>query len=60
LGHIDWAFAIPLSVAVIPGAWIGAHLAVRSSDRALRLSVAGVLGAISVIYGVGELLALLR
>jgi uncharacterized protein len=58
LGHVDWAFALPLSVAVIPGAWVGAHLAVRSSDRTLRLLVAGVLGTISVIYGVGEVLAL--
>jgi uncharacterized membrane protein YfcA len=58
LGHIDWAFAIPLSIAVIPGAQLGAHLAIRSSDRALRLSVAGVLGLISVVYGVGEVLAL--
>ena len=36
LGHIDWAFALPLCIAVIPGAQVGAHLAIRSSDRALR------------------------
>lgn len=58
LGHIDWAFALPLSVAVIPGARVGAHLAIRSSDRALRLSVAIVLGSIAVVYLVGEVLAL--
>jgi uncharacterized membrane protein YfcA len=58
LGHIDWAFALPLCIAVIPGARVGAHLAIRSSERALRLSVAIVLGTIAVIYAVGEILAL--
>jgi uncharacterized membrane protein YfcA len=59
LGHIDWGFALPLCIAVVPGARVGAHLAIRSSDRALRLSVAIVLGSIAIIYGLGELLALL-
>jgi uncharacterized protein len=58
LGNIDWAFAIPLSIAVIPGARIGAHLAIRSSDRGLRLTVAVVLGSIALAYGAGEIIAL--
>ena len=58
LGHIDWAFALPLCIAVIPGARVGAHLAIRSSDRGLRLSVAFVLGTIAIVYAVGELIAL--
>jgi uncharacterized protein len=58
LGDIDWSFAIPLSIAVIPGARIGATLAIRSSDRGLRLKVATVLGVIAIIYAAGELLAL--
>lgn len=58
LGHIDWAFAIPLCIAVIPGARVGAHLAIRSSDRALRLSVAIVLGTIAIIYAAGEIISL--
>lgn len=59
LGNIDWAFAIPLSIGVIPGAQIGAHLAIRSSDRTLRLAVGIVLGAIALVYAVGEILALM-
>jgi uncharacterized protein len=59
LGHIDWAFALPLCIAVIPGARVGAHLAIRSSERGLRFSVGIVLGAIAVIYAVGEIAALL-
>ncbi len=58
LGDIDWAYAIPLSVAVIPGAWIGAQLAIRSSERRLRLSVSIALGVIAVIYATSEIAAL--
>jgi uncharacterized protein len=58
LGDIDWAYAIPLSIGVIPGARIGASLAIRSSDRSLRLSVAVLLGALAIVYAAGELAAL--
>ena len=58
LGNIDWAFAIPLAIAVIPGAQLGAHLAIRSSERSLRLTVAIGLGSIAIVYGVGEIVAL--
>ena len=58
LGHIDWMFALPLCVGVIPGAQIGAHLTIQSSDRTLRLLVGGVLGGIAVAYAIGEVLAL--
>ncbi len=46
------------AIGVIPGARLGAHLAIRSSDRGLRLAVAIVLGSIALVYGVGEILAL--
>jgi uncharacterized membrane protein YfcA len=58
LGHIDWYYALPLSIGVIPGAQIGAHLAIRSTERVLRISVATVLGLIAIVYFVGELLSL--
>jgi uncharacterized membrane protein YfcA len=58
LGHIDWTFALPLAVGVIPGARIGAHFTITSSDRALRYTVGAALGIIAMIYGVGEVLAL--
>ncbi|MEI8001530.1 MAG: sulfite exporter TauE/SafE family protein [Actinomycetes bacterium] len=58
LGHIDWSFAIPLAIGVVPGAQLGAMLAIRASDRALRISVAVVLGTIAVVYFAGELRAL--
>jgi uncharacterized membrane protein YfcA len=58
LGDIDWRFAAGLAVGVVPGARIGAALAIGASDRRLRLAVAGFLGVIAVIYATGELLAL--
>jgi uncharacterized membrane protein YfcA len=57
LGHIDWAFAIPLAIGVIPGARIGAHFTIKASDRTLRHSVGLAFGVISVVYAVGELIA---
>jgi uncharacterized membrane protein YfcA len=59
LGDIDWLFALPLMVAAVPGARVGAHLAIRASDRTLRITVASVLGSIAIVYGVVELVALL-
>lgn len=56
LGNIDWRFALPLAAGVIPGARLGAALALRASDRTLRVTVALVLGSLAVAYGVGELL----
>ena len=59
LGHIDWLYALPLAVGVVPGARLGSLLAIRSSDRMLRKLVGVVLGTIAVVYATGEILALL-
>ncbi len=58
LGHIDWLYALPLCVGVVPGARIGAHLTIRSEDHTLRVLVGVVLGVIAIAYAVGETLAL--
>jgi uncharacterized membrane protein YfcA len=58
LGHIDWRIALILTVAVIPGARVGAALALRASDLGLRRAVAVFLGVIALIYAVGELVSL--
>ena len=58
LGHIDWLYALPLCVGVVPGARVGSSLAIRSSERSLRLIVGSALGTIAVVYIVGEILAL--
>ena len=58
--HIDWAFALPLCIGVIPGAQIGSHLAVKAADRSLRRFTGIVLGTIALVYGAAELVALAR
>ena len=59
LGGIDWwPWAILVSIGVIPGARIGANLAVKAADANLRRAVGGFLALIAVIYFVGEILAL--
>jgi uncharacterized membrane protein YfcA len=59
LGNIDWRFALLLAVGVVPGARLGARLTIAADDTRLRLVVAIFLGAMSVLYGVGEVAALL-
>jgi uncharacterized membrane protein YfcA len=60
LGDIDWRFALLLCVGVIPGARIGAVLAIRADRLVLRRVVALFLLTIAVIYLVGEVNALVR
>jgi len=60
LHNIDWSFAIPLSIGVIPGASLGARLAIRASDRHLRLIVSTGLATIALIYGTTEIIAFAR
>jgi len=60
LGDIDWRFAILLAVGVIPGARIGAVLAIRADRLVLRRVVALFLLTIAVIYLIGEVNALVR
>lgn len=57
-GHIDWSFALPLAIGVVPGARIGAHLAIVMPERTLRFAVAAVLAVVGTIYATVELLAL--
>jgi uncharacterized membrane protein YfcA len=59
LGGVDWRFALLLSVGVIPGARIGAAAVLRITDRRLRVAVAAFLGLVAILYGGGELAALL-
>ncbi len=60
LGDIDWRTAGLLSIGVVPGARLGAALAIRARTGRLRLAVAAFLGLVAVVYGVGEALAFSR
>jgi hypothetical protein len=58
LGDIDWTYALSLAVGVVPGARLGARFTIAADERTLRLSVAGALGLIALVYAIGEILAL--
>lgn len=57
-GNIEWQVAIFLALGMVPGARLGAALAIRSSDKKLRLVVSAALGAIALIYALSEVAAL--
>jgi uncharacterized membrane protein YfcA len=60
LGHIDWAIFAAMTVGVVPGARMGARLALGASERTLRIAVGAFLLAIAVLYGIRELAELVR
>ena len=59
LGHVDWAYAIPLVVGVVPGARVGSRITVGASDRAIRLLFGGLVLVLALVYGGSELRSLL-
>jgi uncharacterized membrane protein YfcA len=60
LGHIDWAIFAALTVGAVPGARIGARLALGARERTLRLLVGSFLLAVALAYGAGEVVHLAR
>jgi uncharacterized protein len=59
LGHIDWRYALPLMIGVVPGARLGARLTLRQSDRSVRRWFGLLVVVLAVVYGGSELAALL-
>jgi uncharacterized membrane protein YfcA len=59
LGHIDLGICLALMVGGVPGALLGAALALGAKERTLRLVVGGGLLAISVGYAVDQLTTML-
>jgi len=59
LDDVDWRLAIFLTLGVVPGARLGARLTIAAQNRRLQLTVAVLLGGIGLLYGLGELAALL-
>jgi uncharacterized membrane protein YfcA len=58
LGNIEWGYALPLAVGIVPGARLGAHITIGMAEHRLRMIVAWVLGSIAVVYGATEVIAL--
>ncbi len=53
LGNIDWAFVVVLTIGAVPGARIGASLALGARERTLRVLVGGFMLAVACAYGIG-------
>jgi uncharacterized membrane protein YfcA len=60
LGHIDWAIFVALTVGAVPGARIGARLALGTRERTLRLLVGSFLLVVALAYGAGEVVRLVQ
>lgn len=60
LGHVDWLLALVLTVGAVPGARIGAGIALGSRERTLRIAVGAFLLAAALLYGAKELVHLLK
>lgn len=54
-GHIDWGYAVPLMIGVIPGARLGSKITVMVDDRTMRRICGGLMGVMGVIYLYREL-----
>jgi uncharacterized membrane protein YfcA len=55
LGHIDWAIFAALTIGVVPGARLGAHIALGVRERTLRTAVGAFLLVVALVYGLSEL-----
>ena len=59
-GGVDWRYALLLTIGVIPGAPLGAKLALSLSDQKLRRIFGIFLACIALVYGCSEIVSLLR
>jgi uncharacterized membrane protein YfcA len=58
LGNVDWAIFLVLTLGVIPGARLGARIALGVRERTLRLAVGTFLLVVAIAYAAAELTAL--
>lgn len=55
LGHVDWRYALPLAVGIVPGARLGAHITVGASDHTMRRVAGALLVLLALVYLAREL-----
>ncbi len=60
LGNIDWAAALFLVIGSVPGARLGATIALGTKERTLRLMVGSFLALVAVVYGTQQILEMTR
>ena len=59
LGHINWTYALLLTVGVMPGARVGARFTLTGSEARLRYLMGVFFTVLAVVYGGAELAATL-
>lgn len=57
-GHIDWKFAVPLAIGVIPGARLGSRITVTVSEETSGWICGVLLAVIGAVYLVSESVSL--
>ena len=55
VGNIDWTVAFWLALGVIPGAWVGARLAIRTRESILRIILVVAILFVAVLYATIEI-----
>ena len=60
LGNIDWVAALFLAIGAVPGARLGATIALGTKERTLRLMVGSFLALVAVVYGVQQIVEMTR
>lgn len=60
LGHIDWAIFLVVVAGSVPGAFVGARIALGTKERTLRMVVGTFLLVVALAYGASEAVHLLR
>ena len=60
LGNIDWAAALFLMIGSLPGARLGATIALGTRERTLRLMVGSFLALVAAVYGAQQIVELTR
>lgn len=58
LGHIDWRFALPLAIGIVPGARVGARFTLRADEVLIARLAGSAFIFISLLYAGRELIAL--
>jgi uncharacterized membrane protein YfcA len=56
LGNIDWAVALFLVLGSVPGARLGATIALGTKERTLRVMVGSFLALVAVVYGIQQII----
>jgi len=60
LGHVHWGLFLALTLGAVPGARIGARLALAAREHRLRVFVGSAMMALAGFYGLRELVLLLQ